>query len=115
MNKILHQGVGTECPRRASTHGQKGTERAVITETKGRTLFRGMRRIRRVLMGVDAAMTVVPVISWVALIAISVVVIVRAARRSAQPPMVGPGDDKPPGYENPTPDDIARRGSAAAP
>lgn len=114
MNKILHQGVGTECPRRASTHGQKGTERAVITETKGRTLFRGMRRIRRVLMGVDAAMTVVPVISWVALIAISVVVIVRA-RRSAQPPMVGPGDDKPPGYENPTPDDIARRGSAPAP
>ncbi|TPG28100.1 hypothetical protein [Mycolicibacterium hodleri] len=38
---------------------------------------------------------------WVA-VAAAVAAVVLRARRSAQPALAGAGDDKPPGYENPT-------------
>lgn len=38
---------------------------------------------------------------WVAVTAVAVGVIVRV-RRPTQPALAGAGDDKPPGYENPT-------------
>lgn len=40
-------------------------------------------------------------------VALVVVVVALVARRPIEPTSTGAGDDKPPGYENPTPQDVA--------
>lgn len=40
-------------------------------------------------------------------VALVVVVVALLARRPIEPTSTGAGDDKPPGYENPTPQDVA--------
>lgn len=72
-----------------------------------------VRRVRRVVAGGEVAMTRIDVVFWVALTAVATGVILRA-RRSAPPTLAGAGDDKPPGYENPTPHDLAMRESGPA-
>jgi hypothetical protein len=61
-----------------------------------------------------SALTSVDVVFCVAVGAAVVAVILRG-RRSDRPPLAGAGDDKPPGYENPTTGGTVQRGSALSP
>ena len=71
-----------------------------------RTLVAGVGRNRRFAVRADSTLTLTPVAFWAAVISVAAVIITRSRRRSARPALAGPGDDKPPGYENPTPDDV---------
>lgn len=87
----------------------------VFTNTsRALVLPRGIGRLRRVVVRGEVGVTVIDVVFWVALTAVAAGVILRARRRSARPALAGAGDDKPPGYENPTPDEIAMRESGPA-
>jgi hypothetical protein len=81
-------------------------QNTVTKQSKTRTLLAALRRIRRLAVRADATLTLAPVVFWVAVISIAAVIIAKLRRRSARPALAGPGDDKPPGYENPTADDV---------
>ena len=78
----------------------------MTTQSKTRTLSGGVRHIQRLAVRTDATLTLTPVVFWVVVISVAAVIIERLRRRSARPALAGPGDDKPPGYENPTPEDV---------
>ena len=90
----------------------------MATESKTRIPLAGVRGIRRMAVQADMTLTLVAVVFWMAVIAVPAVIIVLSRRRSAHSVLSGPGDDKPAGYENPTPDDVtghARPYRAATP
>ena len=80
-----------------------------------RTLARRVRRLRRIVVLGDLALSVTPVVVGAVLITGAGLVVLRAYRgRAARPPLAGAGDDKPPGFENPTSDDPTGRGAHTA-
>ena len=91
---------------RLSAEENDGSGNAVATESKTRCLLGGVRRVRRMAVQADVTLTLVPVVLWAAMIFVPAVIPVGSRRRSAHSALAGPGDDKPAGYENPTPDDV---------
>jgi hypothetical protein len=53
------------------------------------------------------ACTWIQIGSWAVLLAVAAVMVQRARRPRAHHALAGAGDDKAPGYENPTSDDVA--------
>jgi hypothetical protein len=51
--------------------------------------------------------TWIQIASWAVLLAVPAVMVQRARRRRAHHALAGAGDDKAPGYENPTSDETA--------
>jgi hypothetical protein len=62
--------------------------------------------MRGVVIRANPALGLLQAALWAALIAIPLMVVLRARRDRVHHPQAGPGDDKPPGFENPTPLDI---------
>jgi hypothetical protein len=79
---------------------------AMAKTSATRTLLRDVSRLRRVVLRGEMALTLAPVVLWVAAVAVAAVVMLRAYRRREHSGAgVGAGDDKPAGYENPAPHD----------
>ena len=66
-----------------------------------------LRHVQQVFVRANMALTLIQIASWAALLAVPAVMVQRARRRRAHHALAGAGDDKAPGYENPTSDDIA--------
>jgi hypothetical protein len=81
----------------------------VAKQLKARGLRARVREMRAVVVRADTSLSLLQAAFWAALIAIPLIVVLRARRRRAHHPLAGPGDDKPPGYENPTPLDTTGR------
>jgi hypothetical protein len=75
----------------------------VAKQMKVRPLPARVREMRAVVVRTNTSLSLLQAAFWAALIAIPLIVVLRARRRRAHHPLAGPGDDKPPGYENPTP------------
>jgi hypothetical protein len=75
--------------------------------SKVRNLIVRLHQVQHVFVRADMALTVIQLASWAALLAVPAVMVQRARRRRAHHALPGAGDDKAPGYENPTSDDIA--------
>jgi hypothetical protein len=74
---------------------------------KVHNLIVGLRQVQHVFVRADMALTMTQIVTWAALLAVPAVIVQRARRRRAHHALVGAGDDKAPGYENPTSDDVA--------
>jgi hypothetical protein len=68
-----------------------------------------LRHVQHVFVRADMALTMTRIVTWAALLAVPAVMVQRARRRRAHRALVGAGDDKAPGYENPTSDNVAHR------
>jgi hypothetical protein len=66
-----------------------------------------VRHVQHLFVRANTASTLIQIASWAALLAVPAVMVQRARRRRARHALAGAGDDKAPGYENPTSDDIA--------
>jgi hypothetical protein len=65
-----------------------------------------LRQVQHVFVRADMALTMTQIVTWAALLAVPAVIVPRARRRRAHHALAGAGDDKAPGYENPTFDDV---------
>jgi hypothetical protein len=77
--------------------------------SKAHNLIVRLRHVQHVFVRADMALTLIQMASWAAILAVPAVMVQRARRRRAHHALAGAGDDKAPGYENPTSDDIAHR------
>ena len=77
--------------------------------SKAHNLIVRLRHAQHVFVRTNMALTMTQIATWAALLAVAAVIVQRARRRRAHHALVGAGDDKAPGYENPTSDDIAHR------
>ena len=74
---------------------------------KVHNLIARLRHVQHVFVRADMTLAMTQIVTWAALLAVPAVIVQRARRRRAHHALVGAGDDKAPGYENPTSEDIA--------
>ena len=75
--------------------------------SKAHNLVVRLRHVQIVFVRANMALTMTQIATWAALLAVLAVIVHRARRRRAHHALAGAGDDKAPGYENPTSDDVA--------
>jgi hypothetical protein len=75
--------------------------------SKVHNLIVRLRQVQHVFVRANMALTLIQIASWAALLAVPAVMVQRARRRRVHHALAGAGDDKAPGHENPTSDDIA--------
>jgi hypothetical protein len=76
---------------------------------KVHNLIDRLRHLQHVSVRANMALTMTQIATWAALLAVPAVIVQRARRRRAHHALAGAGDDKAPGYENPTSDNVAHR------